>query len=117
MLGSVEVDASGASLATSYKALAIGQRIEVEGIWQGGVLKAGSLGVESEEKLDEAEIEAKIEQFTSLANFVVRGQRCNASSATISKGTVSDLKVGVKVKLHGTKAGDVLMVTTLEFSS
>lgn len=117
MLGSVEVDASGASLAASYKALAIGQRIEVEGIWQGGVLKAGSLGVESEEKLDEAEIEAKIEQFTSLADFVVRGQRCNASSAVIRKGTVADLKVGVKVKLHGTKAGDVLMVTTLEFSS
>ena len=117
MLGSVEVDASSASLAASYKALSIGQRIEVEGNWQGRVLKAVSFGVESEQKLDEAEIEARIEQFTSLANFVVRGQRCNASSAVISKGTVADLKVGVKVKLHGTKAGDVLMVTTLEFSS
>ena len=117
MLGSVEVDASSASLAASYKALSIGQRIEVEGNWQGRVLKAVAFGVESEQKLDEAEIEAKIEQFTSLANFVVRGQRCNASSAAISKGTVADLKVGVKVKLHGTKAGDVLMVTTLEFSS
>jgi hypothetical protein len=116
MLGSVEVDASSASLAASYKVLAIGQRLEVEGIWQGGVLKAGSLGVESEEKLDEAEIEAKIEQFTSLANFVVRGQRCDATSAVISEGVVSDLKVGVKVKLRGTKAGDVLMVTTLEIS-
>ncbi len=117
MLGSVEVDASSASLAASYKALSIGQRIEVEGNWQGRVLKAVVFGVESDQKLDEAEIEAKIEQFTNLSNFVVRGQRCNASSATISKGTVADLKVGVKVKLHGTKAGDVLMVTTLEFSS
>ena len=116
MLGNVEVDASSVSLAASYKALAVGQRIEVEGTWQGKVLKAASLEVESEQKLDDAEIEARIEQFTSLANFVVRGQRCNASAAKITKGKVSDLKVGVKVKLKGTKAGDVLMVTELEIS-
>jgi hypothetical protein len=116
MLGNVEVDASSASLAASYKALTIGQRIEVEGTWQGKVLKAVMFGVESEQKLDEAEIEARIEQYTSLSNFVVRGQRCNAVAAMITKGKVSDLKVGVKVKLHGTKAGDVLMVTELEIS-
>ena len=116
MLGNVEVDASSVSVAASYKALAVGQRIEVEGTWQGKVLKAASLEVESEQKLDDAEIEARIEQFTSLANFVVRGQRCNASAAKITKGKVSDLKVGVKVKLKGTKAGDVLMVTELEIS-
>ena len=112
----VEVDASSAGVSASYKVLAVGQRIEVEGTWQGKVLKAVSLEVESEQKLDDAEIEARIEQFTSLADFVVRGQRCNASVAKITKGRVSDLKVGVKVKLYGTKAGDVLMVTELEIS-
>jgi hypothetical protein len=117
MLGNVEVDASSASLAASYKALNVGQRIEVQGVWRGKVLSATTLGVESEQHLSEAEIEAKIEQYTSLANFVVRGQRCNASSAVFSKGAPADLKVGVRVKLKGTKAGDVLMVTTLEFSS
>jgi hypothetical protein len=116
MLGNVEVDASSAGVSASYKVLAVGQRIEVEGAWQGKVLKAVSLEVESEQKLDDAEIEARIEQFTSLADFVVRGQRCNASVAKITKGRVSDLKVGVKVKLYGTKAGDVLMVTELEIS-
>jgi hypothetical protein len=116
MLGNVEVDASGTSLAASYKALAVGQRIEVEGTWQGKVLRAASIEMESGQKLDTAEIEARIEQFTSLADFVVRGQRCNASSAKITKGKVSDLKLGVKVKLRGTKAGDVLMVTELEIS-
>jgi hypothetical protein len=117
MLGNIEVDASSASLVASYKALSIGQRIEVQGTWRGKVLSAVSLGAESEQKLDEAEIEAKIEQFTSLSNFVVRGQRCNASAATISKGVAGDLKVGAKVKLKGTKAGDILMVTTLELSN
>jgi hypothetical protein len=116
MLGNVEVDASNASLAASYRALSIGQRIEVEGNWQGRVLKAAMFGVESDQKLEQAEIEARIEQFTSLSNFVVRGQRCNASGATFSKGVAGDLKVGVKVKLQGTKAGDVLMVTRLEIS-
>jgi hypothetical protein len=114
MLGNVEVDASSAGLASAYQALAVGQRIEVEGTWQGRVLKAAKLGTEGEQQLDQAEIEARIEQFTSLSNFVVRGQRCDASSAVISKGVAGDLKVGVKVKLKGTKAGAVLLVTTLE---
>jgi hypothetical protein len=117
MLGNVEVDASSAALAASYRSLAVGARIEVYGTWAGRVLKAGALEMESEQQLDEVEIEAKIEQFTSLSNFVVRGQRCNASGAQISKGKVSDLKVGVKVKLHGIKAGDVLMVTEIEIKN
>jgi hypothetical protein len=116
MLGYVEVDASSATLASLYKALAVGQRIEVEGTWVGRVLKAGKLEMESEQQLDEVEIEARIEQFTSLADFVVRGQRCNASLAKITEGKVTDMKVGVKVKLHGTKAGNVLMVTELKIS-
>jgi hypothetical protein len=116
VLGSVEVDASSASLSANYKALAVGQRVEVEGTWVGRVLKAGKLEMESELQLEEVEIEAKIEHFTSLADFVVRGQRCNASAAKVTKGNVSNLKVGVKVKLQGTKAGDLLLVTRLEIS-
>jgi len=114
MLGYIEVDASSASLAPALGRLALGQRVEVEGLWVGNVLKANELEVKSGQELDEADIEARIEQFTSIANFVVRGQRCNASAAVISKGVAADLKVGVKVKLRGTKAGDVLMVTALE---
>lgn len=114
MLGNVEVDASSAGLASALARLTTGQRVEVEGLWVGSVLKATELEFKSGQELDEAEIEARIEQFTSIANFVVRGQRCNASAAVISKGVAEDLKVGVKVKLRGTKAGDVLMVTALE---
>lgn len=114
MLGNVEVDASSAGLASALGRLTTGQRVEVEGLWVGGVLKATELEVKSGQQLDEADIEARIEQFTSIANFVVRGQRCNASAAVISKGVAANLKVGVKVKLRGTKAGDVLMVTSLQ---
>jgi hypothetical protein len=67
--------------------------------------------------LQEVEMEAPIEQYTSLANFMVRGQRCDATGATISHGTSSDLRIGVRVKLKGTMAGDVLRVTELELDN
>jgi hypothetical protein len=90
-------------------------RVEVEGAWQAGVLKAVNVEYNDEQVLLEVEIDAPIEQFTSIADFVVRGQRCNASAVTrIGNGTVSDLKVGTRVHLKGSKAGDVLIVTELE---
>jgi hypothetical protein len=111
MLGNVEVDSSGAPAPATP--IAAGQRIEVYGVLQGQVLKASSLMFETEESLDEADIEGTIEQFTSLANFVVRGQRCDASGALITRGRAADLRVGVRVKMNGTKSGNVLLVTTL----
>jgi hypothetical protein len=117
MLGNVEVDASSARFSPSALLVAIGQRLEVEGSWQGRVLKAAKVDMKSAQSLETAEIEAPIEQFTSLANFVLRGQRCDATDATISNGTAAGLKVNVKVKVKGTKAGDVLIVTELEFDN
>jgi hypothetical protein len=113
MLGNVEVDSSAVSTSATTPVTA-GLRIEVQGTVQGQLLKATALVFESELKLDGAEIEGLIEQFTSLASFVVRGQRCDATGAAVSKGKAGDLKVGIKVKVDGTKAGDVLLVTSLE---
>lgn len=113
MLGGVMVD--GSAQAALAAQLNVGSRVEVQGDLAGGVLKAVSIEVEDEQKLNTVELEARIEQFTSLANFVVRGQRCDASGIQkIENGTVASLKVGVKVKLKGSKAGDILVVTELE---
>lgn len=116
MLGSIDVDASSASLSPSTAQITLGARVEVYGSWQAGVLKASKVELEDEQTLHEVEIEAVIEQFTSLANFVIRRQRCAVTDqTTYSHGTTAaDLKVGVKVKLKGTTAGDVLMVAELE---
>jgi hypothetical protein len=116
MLGNQEVDTSTVVQMPPAGTIAVGARIEVHGSLQGQVLKATTVEVQTELKLDHADIEARIEQFTSLANFVVRGQRCDATAAVITKGSAADLKVGVRVKLSGTKAGDVLRVTTLEIN-
>jgi hypothetical protein len=113
MLGNIEVDSSAVSISPTTP-ITTGLRIEVHGTVQGQLLKATALVFESEQELDGAEIEGLIEQFTSLANFVVRGQRCDATGAAITKGRTTDLKVGARVKVEGTKAGDVLMVTRLE---
>lgn len=116
-LGNVEVDASGASFSPATAKAALGARLSVDGIWQGRVLKATKVELKDTRTPQTVQIEARIEQFTSLANFVVRGQRCDASGATISQGTAADLAVGVKVKLKGSLVGDVLRVATLELSN
>ena len=111
-LGSIDVDAS----STSYHPV-LGARVEVYGTWQNGTLKATQVEIEDSLSLHSVEIEASIEQYTSLDNFVVRGQRCDATLAIISHGTAADLKIGAKVHIKGTKTGDVLMVTTLELDN
>ena len=118
MLGNTEVDASASIYSPLGASVTQGARVEVYGSWQSGVLKANKVELEDQEALHAVEIEAPIEQFTSLANFVVRGQRCNASGITeIGHGTLADLKVGVKIKVKGAKDGsDVLIVAELELS-
>lgn len=113
MLGNIEVDSSAASVPAPTPITA-GLRVEVRGTLHGQLLQATALDVKTEQELDGAEIDGAIEQYTSLASFVVHGQRCDASAATITHGRASDLKVGVKVKVQGTKAGDVLQVSRLE---
>jgi len=115
MLGSIEVDARSAVYNPATAQISLGARVEVYGSWQSGVLKATEVELQDAQTLHSVEITAHIEQYTSLANFVVRGQRCDATNATISHGKAADLGVGVKVKVKGANAGgDVLVVTELD---
>ncbi len=117
MLGNVAVDARLATYP-SGSLLATGMRVGVKGVWQGTGIEAASIEIEDSQSLAGAEIDAPIEEFTSIANFVVRGQRCDGSGlARIEGGTVSELKVGVKVRLVGTKQGEILHLTKLSIGS
>jgi Domain of unknown function (DUF5666) len=104
------IGTSNATLSPAGAAIAQGSRVEVEGSWNAGVLVARKIEVKSTQELQEVEIEGLIEQFVSVADFTVRGQRCDASGLT----KVGTLRVGTKVKLHGLKTGDVVRVTELE---
>ena len=113
-LGHITVDASAPALATQLSQLALGDRLEVYGNWVAGVLVASEIKQDGQQN-QLIEIDALVEQFTSLADFVMRGQHCDASQAVFKSGNASDLKQGIKVKVKGSKAGDVLLVSQLEF--
>jgi len=116
-LGSVVVDASQAVFDPASALVAAGSRVEVSGVWQSGVLKSTKVRIQNVQEIETVEINGRIQEFTSLANFVVRGQPCDASGlSVVSNGKLTDLKLGVAVKLTGTKAGDVLKVTKLELA-
>ncbi len=114
-LGSNVIDITNAEISPAGASIKEGTRIEVEGTWRAGVLLATEVEIKTEQQSQEVEIEAVIEQFASVANFVVRGQRCDASGITsVGNGRLSDLKLGTRVELHGRKIGDVVRVTELE---
>jgi hypothetical protein len=116
MLGNIRVDAS--AIAPLSAQIKNGTRLEVHGTWQSGVLKATKVEIEDEQTLQSVELKGVIESFKGVADFVVRGQRCDASGLTnadVRHGLLADLKNGVRVKLEGSKSGDVLRVSQLEF--
>ena len=111
-MGSLDVDASAAVLS---QAIAVGDRVEVYGYWNSGLLVASRVQIESEGSLQLAELTGIVTEFNSLADFVVRGERCDASQAVFSHGVATDLRKDVLVKVEGTRLGAVLRVDTLEF--
>lgn len=116
-LGTIVVDASKAVYSPVNAQLFIGARVEVNGTWRSGVLQATSVELQDEEAPHALEISGSVETFNSLSDFTVRGQRCDASGLTsFGHGTAADLKLGAKVKLKGSMAGEVLRVSELEFS-
>lgn len=113
-VGTVVVDASALAATLSGTRLAVGQRVEVKGVWAGAVVQASRVELQGLDQAKEVSIEARVEQFTSVADFVLRGQRCDASQARWSHGSPSRLSLGVKLKVKGSKQGEVLWVTEAE---
>jgi hypothetical protein len=114
MMGRFDVDASAATYSPPAPQILVGLRLKVIGTWRLGVLRASSIDVEDEISLQSVEIMGVIEKFVSLGNFVVRGQRCDATSAAITRGTAADFQNGKMIAVKGIKAGDVLRVTDLK---
>ena len=114
-LGQWQVDATAIHPAVT---VTVGEHLEVSGTFSNGVLRAQTLYLDDDSGAKEMEIEAKIESFTSLGNFVLRGQRCDASGpdVLIPAGVAQRLAQGVKVKVVGSVSGDVLLVQQLEIA-
>ena len=115
-MGMIEVDASKAVYSPSNAFPTLGSQVEVYGVLTAGRLSATRVEIESEQMLGQAEIKGNVTDYVSLSNFVVYGQRCDASKASFSHGLASDLANWKgQVKVTGTKAGDLLVVSTLEY--
>ena len=117
VMNNLSVDTHSAVTSPTSAVIAVGARVEVYGTLSSGVLIARLVKLEDENSPSQTEISGKITTYTSVADFVLRGQRCDATSAVFSHGKAADLKVGAKVQLKGINDGDVLKVTSLEFDN
>jgi Domain of unknown function (DUF5666) len=115
MLGAAMIDLSNATIQPLGSKIVEGVRIEVQGNWNAGALLARQVEFKSTQEQQEVEVEGIIDQFTSVSNFTVRGQVYDASGLTkVGNGTLSSLRAGIRVHLHGLKNGNVVRVTELE---
>lgn len=115
MLGSISVLATPSMFSPPGSQIGVGARVEVYGTWQAGGLKATKVELEDSDTPGTVEIKAAFQQFTSLADFVLQGQRCDATGVLLSQKTTAALsKVGAIFKVKGVKNGDWLKVSELE---
>lgn len=115
----VEVNASGVTRLPT--GLALGQRVEVEGLLEGGVLMAREVELDDDDKDDsnDLEIEGRITSAAPIANtFVVRGVTVGYDITTRFKGGApAQLGMGVKVEVKGKLSPDgaTLLASEVEF--
>jgi hypothetical protein len=119
VMNNLSVDTRSAVISPTGAVITVSARVEVYGTLSGGVLIARLVKLEDGNSPSQTEISGTITTFTSVADFVLRGQRCDASAPVVvfSHGSAADLKVGAKIQLKGINDGDVLKVTSLEFDN
>lgn len=105
VIAGVSIDASQARFSGgSAKDLKKGVKVKVEGIVKEGVLHADEVefpSALSAAKESSAEVEGKISAFTSIAEFVVKGRRIDASGAQINNKSGREPGDGLKVHVKG----------------
>jgi hypothetical protein len=117
MLGGIRVEALPGTFSPTGASVSVGSRVEVYGSWVGGVLTASKVKFEDTEKTRSVEIKAVLQQFTSLSDFVMQGQRCNASGVELGQKTIAALyRQGAVFKVKGIKNGDWLQVTEMSLA-
>jgi hypothetical protein len=121
MLGNINVQTSTSTVLEPVGAtIALGARVEVYGFWQNGMLVATKVELEDVQSPGEVSIKAPLQQFTSLSDFVMQGQRCRAGvGMEINANTLAALPVAGVVtsrifKVKGRKEGDWLIVSSME---
>ncbi|WP_374602563.1 DUF5666 domain-containing protein [Niveibacterium sp.] len=117
-LAGVSVDAKTATFEKGTVAdLANGRAVRVEGTWTAGKVVASKVKFVRDEGDAEVSLTGAITDFVSVSSFKVRGVPVDASTATLSGGTVDNLANGVLVKIEGAYDAGVVKATSLTFST
>lgn len=113
-MGAVLVDTTHAVVTPPGQTPVVDSLVEVNGVMRSGVLVAATLEFRTPSEASQVDITGTIESFNSVMDFVVRGQRCDASKANILSGTLAELREGLKVRVVGSSSGqEILAITTL----
>ncbi len=117
-ISGIKVDGSAATFTGGVAAdLALGVDVAVEGTMTAGVLKATKVRVLKTPDDVKASLSGTVTDFVTNASFKVRGASVDASAATYTGGTASDLGNGASVKVTGKIQGDLLKADTVEFTA
>jgi Domain of unknown function (DUF5666) len=114
-LGTSTVDTRSASFSpqsADSTSLVVGGSVEVTGSWQAGVLQATLVEVKDATAGTAIEITGVVDSYVSAAQFTLRGQRCDAGSATLAGGVLGSLRAGMKVQAKGLSSGDETLLLT-----
>ena len=116
-VGSIAVNAMNATfVGGTLASLANGARVEVEGsAGADGIVVASQVEFFASTAPASADVEGTISDFIAISNFVVRGQRVDASGAAFTAGAAADVANGRLVHVEGTIQGSVLVATSVEF--
>ena len=100
--------------------LVVGTKVEVHGVLTAGKFVASRVQIEEAASsttptaLGQAEIKGVISAFVSISDFLVAGQKVDASSALIEDGTVASLINGATVEVNGSVVAGVIKATRVE---
>jgi Domain of unknown function (DUF5666) len=122
-INGVTVDGTAALFQRGNAALLKnGARVEAKGSYNGTVLQAGVLKVETVvggsgggDDSGKFEVKGLISSFTSQADFTVRNVRINASTAEFKNGNSSLLAKDKNVEVKGQMRGEFLVATEVKF--
>ncbi len=110
-LNDTDVETTTANAATAT----IGSRIQVRGVKTAGVLVATDFRRIGVGERIQYVVQGEIASFVSAANFSIRGESFNASTATFVGGTAADLVNGRTVRIRAQAIAGRLEATEVSF--